>query len=86
MRSVERVRYTMDLISSLVTSSAPKLLIWDEEETSQAVEYAERFVNEMPATIFFSWSLFLGVSIGRKSDDRLAREIFGLGHPIPRYY
>ena len=31
-------------------------------------------------------SRFLSGSIARKSHEHLAREIFGLGHPIPRYY
>jgi hypothetical protein len=49
----------MDLLSSLGTSSVPKLLVCGEENTFQVVEYPERFANQMPHTIFSSGSRFL---------------------------
>ena len=49
----------MDLLSSLGTSSVPKLLVCGEENTFQVVEYPERFAKEIPDTIFFFGSRFL---------------------------
>jgi pimeloyl-ACP methyl ester carboxylesterase len=43
-------RYTVDLVSALRASAAPKLLVWGEEDPYQRVEYAERFTAEMPNT------------------------------------
>ncbi|MFF1695011.1 alpha/beta fold hydrolase [Streptomyces sp. NPDC058257] len=43
-------RYTLDLVPALRRSTAPKLLIWGEEDDFEKVEYAERFASEMPRT------------------------------------
>jgi pimeloyl-ACP methyl ester carboxylesterase len=43
-------RYTRDLVPALPRSATPKLLIWGEDDGFQKVEYAERFVSEIPHT------------------------------------
>ncbi|GGK62286.1 alpha/beta fold hydrolase [Streptomyces flaveus] len=43
-------RYTLDLVPALQRSTTPKLLIWGEDDLHEAVEYAERFISEMPRT------------------------------------
>ena len=40
--------YTLDLVPELRRSTTPKLLVWGEDDGFQKVEYAERFVAEMP--------------------------------------
>jgi pimeloyl-ACP methyl ester carboxylesterase len=41
-------RYTMDLVPRLRASNTPKLLVWGEIDTFQVIEFAERFVKEIP--------------------------------------
>lgn len=41
-------RYTRDLVPALQQSATPKLLIWGEDDGFQRIEYAERFVSEIP--------------------------------------
>ncbi|WP_378740531.1 alpha/beta fold hydrolase [Nocardia brasiliensis] len=41
-------RYTLDLVPALRRSTAPKLLIWGEDDAFEKVEYAEKFVTEIP--------------------------------------
>ncbi len=41
-------RYTLDLVPGLRGSAVPKLLVWGEDDGFQKVEYAERFVSEIP--------------------------------------
>ena len=41
-------RYTRELVPALQQSTTPKLLIWGEDDGFQKVEYAERFVSEIP--------------------------------------
>jgi pimeloyl-ACP methyl ester carboxylesterase len=41
-------RYTQDLVPALRRSDVPKLLVWGEDDIFQRVEYAERFVREIP--------------------------------------
>jgi len=43
-------RYTLELLTGLRASTTPKLLVWGEDDTFQAVDYAERFAAEIPAT------------------------------------
>src|ERR1700752_3758198 len=43
-------RYTLDLVRALRASPVPKLLVWGEDDAFQRVEYAERFVQEIPHT------------------------------------
>ncbi|MFB4317251.1 alpha/beta fold hydrolase [Actinomadura sp. 21ATH] len=43
-------RYTLDLVPALRRSTAPKLLIWGEDDSHEKVEYAERFALEIPHT------------------------------------
>jgi pimeloyl-ACP methyl ester carboxylesterase len=43
-------RYTLDLVPALRASPVPKLLVWGEDDAFQRVEYAERFVQEIPHT------------------------------------
>lgn len=43
-------RYTKDLVEPLKRSGLPILLIWGEEDGSQPIEYARRFVEEVPET------------------------------------
>lgn len=40
--------FTMDLVPDLRASEVPKLLVWGEDDSSQLVEHAERFVQEIP--------------------------------------
>jgi pimeloyl-ACP methyl ester carboxylesterase len=40
--------YTLDLVPALRRSVVPKLLVWGEEDRFEKVEYAERFVAEVP--------------------------------------
>lgn len=42
-------RYTLDLLPALRESSAPKLLVWGEDDEFQPVTYAERLAAEVPA-------------------------------------
>jgi pimeloyl-ACP methyl ester carboxylesterase len=44
-------RYTLDLVPALRASAVPKLLVWGEDDAFQRVEFAERFVKEMPHTV-----------------------------------
>jgi pimeloyl-ACP methyl ester carboxylesterase len=41
-------RFTLDLLPALRASAAPKLLVWGEDDPFQRVEFAERFVREIP--------------------------------------
>jgi pimeloyl-ACP methyl ester carboxylesterase len=41
-------RYTLSIVPELQTSSIPKLLVWGEDDQFQSVEYAERFVAQVP--------------------------------------
>ena len=43
-------RYTLELLPALRSSQAPKLLIWGENDLSQRIQFAEKFVSEMPAS------------------------------------
>ena len=43
-------RYTLDLVPALQRSTAPKLLIWGEDDSFEKVEYAEKFAVEIPQT------------------------------------
>ncbi|WP_121185271.1 alpha/beta fold hydrolase [Nocardiopsis sp. Huas11] len=43
-------RHTLDLVPDLRRSTTPKLLVWGEDDGFQRVEYAERFVSEIPAS------------------------------------
>lgn len=43
-------RYTQALLPGLRASTAPKLLVWGEDDSFQTVDHAERFAAEMPAT------------------------------------
>lgn len=43
-------RFTLELVPALRESPVPKLLIWGEDDTFQRIEYAERFVAEIPNT------------------------------------
>jgi pimeloyl-ACP methyl ester carboxylesterase len=43
-------RYTLDLVPALQRSTAPKLLIWGEDDSFEKVEYAEKFALEVPQT------------------------------------
>lgn len=42
--------YTEALMPALRESTAPKLLVWGEDDTFQPVTYAERFAAEVPGT------------------------------------
>ncbi|MDH6291666.1 alpha/beta fold hydrolase [Rhodococcus sp. NM-2] len=44
-------RFTLDLLPALRRSMTPKLLIWGEDDPFETVEYAERFVSEIPHTV-----------------------------------
>ena len=44
-------RFTLDLLPALRRSMTPKLLIWGEDVPFETVEYAERFVSEIPHTV-----------------------------------
>ncbi|MBB5916243.1 pimeloyl-ACP methyl ester carboxylesterase [Nocardia transvalensis] len=41
-------RYTRDLVPALRRSATPTLLVWGEDDPFERVEYAERFVSEIP--------------------------------------
>ena len=41
-------KYTLDLVPELRTTTAPKLLVWGEDDPFQQIKNAERFVSEMP--------------------------------------
>lgn len=41
-------RYTLDLVPALRHSTTPKLLIWGEDDRFEKVEYAEKFVAQIP--------------------------------------
>lgn len=41
-------RYTLDLVDGLVARALPTLLVWGEDDEFQKVEYAERFVQQVP--------------------------------------
>ena len=41
-------RYTLDLVPALQHSPTPKLLIWGEDDRFEKVEYAEKFVAQIP--------------------------------------
>jgi pimeloyl-ACP methyl ester carboxylesterase len=41
-------RHTLDLVPDLRRSTTPKLLVWGEDDGFEKVEYAARFVTEMP--------------------------------------
>lgn len=43
-------RYTLELMPGLRKSTAPKLLVWGEDDGFQTVGYAERYAAEIPAT------------------------------------
>lgn len=43
-------RYTLDLVPALQRSTAPKLLIWGEDDAFEKVGYAEKFALEIPQT------------------------------------
>jgi pimeloyl-ACP methyl ester carboxylesterase len=43
-------RYTLDLVPALRASAVPKLLVWGEDDAFQRVEFAERFVRDIPHT------------------------------------
>jgi pimeloyl-ACP methyl ester carboxylesterase len=43
-------RHTLELVPALRRSTAPKLLIWGEDDGFEKVEYAERFASEIPHT------------------------------------
>lgn len=43
-------RYTLDLVPALQRSTAPKLLVWGEDDLHERVEYAQRFASEIPCT------------------------------------
>ena len=45
-------RYTLELLPGLRESTAPKLLVWGEDDSFQTVDYAERFAAEIPVTRF----------------------------------
>lgn len=45
-------RYTRELVPVLKASAKPKLLIWGEDDEFQKVEYAKRFLIEIPNTRF----------------------------------
>lgn len=41
-------KYTLELLAALRASQTPKLLIWGEDDVSQKIHFAERFVTDMP--------------------------------------
>ncbi|MEU7558256.1 alpha/beta fold hydrolase [Streptomyces eurythermus] len=41
-------RHTLTALPALTASTAPKLLVWGEEDRFQPIAYAERFVTEIP--------------------------------------
>jgi pimeloyl-ACP methyl ester carboxylesterase len=41
-------RYTVEILPALLQSRTPKLLVWGEDDLFQRVDYAERFVHEIP--------------------------------------
>jgi pimeloyl-ACP methyl ester carboxylesterase len=43
-------RYTMEMLPALLRSKTPKLLVWGEDDGFQTVDYAERYVHEIPET------------------------------------
>lgn len=43
-------RYTLELLPKLRQSNTPKLLVWGEDDEFQTIDYAERFVSEIPAS------------------------------------
>ncbi|MGI5170683.1 alpha/beta fold hydrolase [Spirillospora sp. CA-253888] len=50
MASAAHSRYTLDLVPALRRSTAPKLLVWGEDDGFEKVEYAEKFAAEIPRT------------------------------------
>ncbi|WP_433462049.1 alpha/beta fold hydrolase [Spirillospora sp. CA-128828] len=50
MAGAAESRYTLDLVPALRRSTAPKLLIWGEDDGFEKVEYAEKFASEIPRT------------------------------------
>jgi pimeloyl-ACP methyl ester carboxylesterase len=40
----------MEIVPALLKSSMPKLLVWGEDDPFQTIDYAERFVREIPNT------------------------------------
>ncbi|MBR0873290.1 alpha/beta hydrolase [Bradyrhizobium tropiciagri] len=43
-------RHTLELLPQLGQSDTPKLLVWGEDDQFQTIDYAERFVREIPAS------------------------------------
>ena len=43
-------RHTLELLPKLGRSNTPKLLVWGEDDQFQTIDYAERFVREIPAS------------------------------------
>jgi pimeloyl-ACP methyl ester carboxylesterase len=50
MAGAAESRYTLDLVPALQRSTAPKLLVWGEDDGFEKVEYAEKFASEVPRT------------------------------------
>lgn len=43
-------RYTLDIVPALRATAVPKLLVWGEDDAFQRIEFAERFVKDIPHT------------------------------------
>ncbi|MEV4341962.1 alpha/beta fold hydrolase [Streptomyces sp. NPDC049590] len=48
LAAAAEARHTLAALPALRASTAPKLLVWGEEDRFQPVAYAERFVTEVP--------------------------------------
>lgn len=43
-------RYTMDLLPDLVTAAVPTRLVWGRDDSFQKLEYAQQYVQQVPAS------------------------------------
>ncbi|MBE1532339.1 alpha/beta fold hydrolase [Actinomadura algeriensis] len=77
-------RYTLELVPALRRSTAPKLLIWGEDDGFEKVEYAEKFASEVPRTTLVRTpeadhipTEIAPVRIGRALADFFAADLHG---------
>jgi hypothetical protein len=66
-------------------SYAPALVV-DSDLLESQKPFLIKYWGQFFVAKYAGWKLTEGGSITLTSASALAREIFGLGHPIPRYY
>lgn len=71
-------KYTLELMRELRASPLPKLLVWGEEDTFQPVEYAERFVDEVPNSTL--------VRISRAGHIPMENDAFAVANALSAFF